>query len=767
MILEKQTETTVIEYNKSKESIGMSLDLNSAQILMQMLSKNLYSDSIGSTIRECASNALDSHRRAQVKVPIVVSLLSNESYNYEFTVEDFGTGLDSDDVANIISKYGKSTKRESNVEIGAMGLGFKSPLSYSSSFYFVCRKNGIERKYMMYEGEDVNSIDLLYEQNTDEQNGVKIIIPIKYNDVYQFRKKIKEQLCYFEDVYFNVKDDSSITNDFVILRHKDFQFSELSTDNCMHICLDNVYYSIDYSKLGIDVINCPIALRFSLSDGLYPTPNRENLRYTKEARDIILEKLKTVSNYFIEEYNKSILKSNNIKQLILCIEDSSKKIKLSDSKLINVLEFKKYSTCDFKTLSLKGLKLYKFESLYYTLKIHLLGRYVKRFKVKNDKIKMSDKYSEPQFSVHKIAKDETKIYLYSDKVSKIKKDYLRFISNSEDCSYLVTKREPMTLGNFKKFDTFTYYHILTLHKYPKKEWRQRIKECQLIFDLFSEQFIDLDKFIVPQTFIDTKNRKKISKITHSLPKKIKLKGDIQGKESAHLLKYNGNNCKFVPTIYKIEDIHKYKGLTIYSEHSDASQLDLLYSITYDYSKMRHVTFSTRELKIVEGLEIQNLISLKTFMEGNTKPFKRSVTAYLISKLISKYYYTFNCKNSINYVSKDFSEKLLALDTYSKNYKQSGGNEELYKEMKVIAEKYDLFDSEIYSEYLEMKETLSKLSFIEPMMQKIRHVHSAEDPILNVLADLFKYYKYKVNLNHYGLKKNEEIFTEENIDQLLD
>ena len=54
------------------------------------------------------------------------------------------------------------------------GLGFKSPLAYSSTFYFVARKNGIERKYMMYEGEDVNTIDLLYESETTERNGVKV-----------------------------------------------------------------------------------------------------------------------------------------------------------------------------------------------------------------------------------------------------------------------------------------------------------------------------------------------------------------------------------------------------------------------------------------------------------------------------------------------------------------------------------------------------------------------------------------------------------------
>ena len=72
MILEKQKESNILVDGISKSSIGMSLDLDSAQILMQMLSKNLYSDSIGSTIRDCASNALDSHRRDGVNKPIVI-----------------------------------------------------------------------------------------------------------------------------------------------------------------------------------------------------------------------------------------------------------------------------------------------------------------------------------------------------------------------------------------------------------------------------------------------------------------------------------------------------------------------------------------------------------------------------------------------------------------------------------------------------------------------------------------------------------------------
>jgi len=250
MILEKQTEALVHQEGTSQESIGMSLDLDSAQILMQMLSKNLYSDAIGSTIRECASNALDSHRRANVDKPIVVSFKrNNENNNYEFSVEDFGIGLDADDVRNIISKYGKSTKRNSNTELGMMGLGFKAPLAYSSTFYFVCRKDGMERKYMMYEGEDTNTIDLLYEKKTTEANGVKVIVPVDYYDRSTFKQKVGEQLAYFESVYFDLEDFS---NDFQIIRSEHFQWSPLATDSHLHICLDNVYYPLDFAKIGID-----------------------------------------------------------------------------------------------------------------------------------------------------------------------------------------------------------------------------------------------------------------------------------------------------------------------------------------------------------------------------------------------------------------------------------------------------------------------------------------------------------------------------------
>lgn len=418
MILEKQKEANVLNEGQIQESIGMSLDLDSAQILMQMLSKNLYSDDIGSAIRECASNALDSHRRAGVDTPIIVSLKAAIHNNYEFCVEDFGIGLDADDVRDIISKYGKSTKRNSATELGMMGLGFKAPLAYSSSFYFVCRKNGMERKYMMYEGEDTNTIDLLYETETDEPNGVKIIIPVKYGDKYQFMKKIKEQLCYFESVYFDVPEDSSITNDFIISRHEHFQFSEMSTDRQLHICLDNVYYPLDFEKLGMPRFDFPLALRFSLSDGLYPTPNRESLRYTQEAKNVITDKLKQVADYFITKYNESILENNDIKAMINYCESNSNYITMANGSKYLVDPFVNFSTIPLSVPKLKGLKLINFASLYRSIKTTILNdAYPVKFSLRYKRMSNAEKGYVYGYTLRDVFQHEGNVYIYQDKFS--------------------------------------------------------------------------------------------------------------------------------------------------------------------------------------------------------------------------------------------------------------------------------------------------------------------------------------------------------------
>lgn len=776
MILEKQKEANVLIDGQSQESIGMSLDLDSAQILMQMLSKNLYSDDIGSAIRECASNALDSHRRAGVDEPIIVSFKPSSANNYEFCVEDFGIGLDADDVKNIISKYGKSTKRNSATELGMMGLGFKAPLAYSSSFYFVCRKDGMERKYMMYEGEDTNTIDLLHEAPTTERNGVKIIIPVKYSDKWQFHNKIKEQLCYFESVYFDVPEDPSVNNEFIITRHEHFQFSEMSTDNNLHICLDNVYYPLDFEKLGMDRIQFPIALRFSLSDGIYPTPNRESLRYTQEAKQIIMQKFMDVANYFVAKYNETVEEGNDIKSVINYLERSGYYLTMENESKYRIDPFVPFSTIKPAIPQLEGVKLLDFPSLYKRTKQYLLANDFKcKYSLRYKRMHDMEKHYVYGFNIENICNGQANVYIYEDRIAGIKKDYLRATCKESDYNFFVKPAKPMKLGHPSKYDGNTYYHMLDLKNYPKDQWRDVIKEFQYVMSLISANFIDLDAFEVPQYFIDSRKKIKPTAVGTgtSGARRVKLKGEIVGKRAEDLMKWNdGRNCKFVPITYKLEELDRAKHLKVYAHHDDYLKLDALYGII-GKQKIELVTFSQREINIIKDLEIHNLISLEKFMKGETAPFKRLVTAHYIAKLMDEYKYVFERHQQVGFTSTTLMNKLQALMKYKQdNWAQigySGGSNqarEYIESMLQIATENNLFDENIYPEALEMRELLTKLDFLNPFCKEVGY-YNVDNPIANVMTNLFKYYKHRVDLKHYNIKIDEEVLTEETIENLVD
>lgn len=757
MILEQQKNAAIIEVGDVNDSLNMSLDLDSAQILMQMLSKNLYSDAIGSTIRETCSNALDSHRRAKVNDPIVVSFKVNNDNTYSFTVEDFGIGLDANDVSTIISKYGKSTKRNSADELGMMGLGFKAPLAYSSSFHFVCRKNGMEWKYMMYEGEDTNKIDLLYQQPTSERNGVKIIIPVKYQDKQEFLHKIREQLAYFESVYF---DTGNVSNDFTILRTPHYQMSPLVSVNDMHICLDNIYYPIDFEKLGISTINLPIGLRFGLSDGIFPTPNRESIRYTQEAKEIIKNKIKEVAEVIVTMHNATITNTTDI-NVIFNYYSSTSRIVDINGKSFDVNQIKKFATSSLAVPKLIGVDLLDLKNLS-TIRDFMTNEYVVKYKIKNGKMMeiKSNEYND--VSARDI--NSTNYFVYETPISGTKREYIKSICGYATC-YICKKVHNHELGFDRRNSMFTtnksrlYYHNLELKKYPKNEWRQVIKEFQFIQDMFTDKFKNIDDIEIPQTWIDARKKDKVRKSMES-NRRIKLTGELFGKTATPLERYvTGQNCKFVADTYQADKISKYKGFTVYDSYDNQSKLDNLYYISrVKEMNIRIISFSNRELKVANSLEIHNLTSYDKFMEGTNMPFKRLITAYLISKLITTYSNVFYKRDILQTISQSLVDNLHKLLEYKNKYFRYADND-IYESMLEVATEKMLFDMSIYPEYLDMFYLLKKLTFLEPVLKTVQtvpnYISSTESqPMIPVLIDLFKYYKHRIDYKNYKFTLNE-------------
>jgi len=746
---------------------------------MQMLSKNLYSDSIGSTIRECASNALDSHRRAGCDEPVIVSFKRNNQANtYEFAVEDFGIGLDADDVRNIISKYGKSTKRNSNTELGMMGLGFKAPLAYSSSFYFVCRKDFMERKYMMYEGEDTNSIDLLYEKPTAEPNGVKVIVPVDYSDRYNFHNKIKEQLAYFDNVYFDVEPMGSynVPNDFTIHRAEHFQYSQIATNHDMHLCLDNVSYPIDWEKLGIDRIRMKMALRFSLSDGLFPTPNREAIRYTKEAKETILKKITTVANVFMDKFNDAITTQSDIKAIMEFYSQNSKHIKCwykGTEDDICIDDLVKHSTVSVAQPKLDNIKLLNLERLAVKSKEYILAEYKFKYRFSNGKFQNSKNY----YYEHLRMADLTGyavggVYIYDDSLPKGKQDYLRTLLPDNKTSYFVKKSAFKLRSKTGQIDYTKYYDsVLNLSMYPKTQWRQLIQEFQYVVGLYAKDFIDVDAIDVPQSFKDAQKAKRMKVTVAAVagPKKVRLKGEFSGKVGTQMsISLSDQYCKFVPTTYKMEDIHKLKKLHVYAREADKKTMDNAWSCFYHHASFVIVAQATYDN--LQKADLHNWITIDKFMEGKNRPFKTIATEFLIRDLIETYSDTFKRINTVRDVSIDLADKLQTLHQYHNSQYRSYCDADTRKAVIEHAIANNLFDQPTYLVYKQVNEVFTKLPFLDAILGTMGYSNVKQNPLITAIVDLFKYHKHRVNLEHYKLILTEdapleEVLTQDTITEL--
>lgn len=172
---------------------------NSAKAF-KILSDGLYSNKIRAIIRELSCNALDSHVAAGKKhTPFEVHLPS--VFEPWFSVRDFGTGLSGEQVVNIYTTYFESTKTDSNDFIGALGLGSKSPFSYTENFTVIAIKDGTKRIYSAFINEmGVPSIAEMSADPSTDANGVEVKFSVTDRYDYQsFRNEAQSVFKWFKD----------------------------------------------------------------------------------------------------------------------------------------------------------------------------------------------------------------------------------------------------------------------------------------------------------------------------------------------------------------------------------------------------------------------------------------------------------------------------------------------------------------------------------------------------------------------------------------
>lgn len=290
------------------------IEVNAAAFAV--LSKDIYTDNIRAVIREYSCNALDAHKDAGN--PNKFDVILPTRFEPTFIVRDYGTGLSHEDAMTIFKKYFSSTKRDSNTQIGMLGLGSKSGFAISRSFDVVSYHNGTERVYSSYQDEeDIPHFVLLSEQDTDEPNGLKISVPVKSHDVSAFVNKAIQVFRVFDDkdlpnIKQEVLDGVAKYKKSCVLSQPDYMILEGESWNAKQsVLMGNVEYAVkDLSFLPSELSyfqNMHIILKMPIGSCSFDA-GRENIKHNSNAtKQNIIEALRKVDKDLIATLESKIV----------------------------------------------------------------------------------------------------------------------------------------------------------------------------------------------------------------------------------------------------------------------------------------------------------------------------------------------------------------------------------------------------------------------------------------------------------------------------
>lgn len=182
--------TEIIEVESTLESdevFQMDIARNSLTKVMRVLS-GLYKDKETALLREYGCNARDSHIEAGNPMPIEVT--TPTILDQVLRIKDYGVGLTKDDFRDIYSQYGSSTKDDNNEVTGSLGFGCKSALAYTHQFTVVAIKDGRQITISVSKNEEgVGAMTVVEESDTEEGNGVEIIIPANREHSFGYKAR--------------------------------------------------------------------------------------------------------------------------------------------------------------------------------------------------------------------------------------------------------------------------------------------------------------------------------------------------------------------------------------------------------------------------------------------------------------------------------------------------------------------------------------------------------------------------------------------------
>lgn len=268
---------------------------------------DLYSNRELAVTREYSTNAFDANKQRALDEgtsirPIEVTLPS--VMNPYFKVRDYGYGMTRAILAEVYTKFGSSTKRDSNHFNGMLGYGSKSAVAYSTQFTVVSIADGMQTVAVVTRNPDWSIVmKIVSQKKSSEPSGTEITVPVHNPD--EFRQKANDFYKFWlpGTVLVDGKEPKHHVGEKI---SEGFYYSP--SWNASYVVMGNVPYRITNAEaLFSDTALSPIEFVAYVDNGdVEFTPSREDLKYTDLTKKTLRKVISDFADGIIEKARNDI-----------------------------------------------------------------------------------------------------------------------------------------------------------------------------------------------------------------------------------------------------------------------------------------------------------------------------------------------------------------------------------------------------------------------------------------------------------------------------
>ena len=373
---------TIDKPMQGNAGIAKRINKGAEKMVFDILQSTQYSMPVQSTVRELVTNACDSQREKEIAIEILGGEKKVEDYYIErhgeayedsnfdasyyniasldhvaehidlvytkneglgycdtFAVTDYGVGIGAKRLEGIL-ELGYSTKRNTSENFGAFGLGAKSALSTGIDFYTIeTIYNGMRFKCNCYNYKTDFIIPAfnvetgktnpfvtftdgtkVYYVPTESTNQTTVSFGVKKHNRNKFEEAVEEQLLYFDNVNFKVRDNEDDGYERqvkfkveVLHNSKNLIVSDSYYFNKPHIVLvkdENAttginYGYIDFKELEMEQMYGSVAFKCPARQVVIEEDGTETI--LQEGVDVTPSREKVIWNEATKKYIKSVI----------------------------------------------------------------------------------------------------------------------------------------------------------------------------------------------------------------------------------------------------------------------------------------------------------------------------------------------------------------------------------------------------------------------------------------------------------------------------